>query len=420
MTHYANDTICALATPVGGAIAVVRVSGSQSYPVLGRLLRQDLSACAPATLRHASLYSPEGEEIDDVVVAFYRAPHSYTGEDAIEISCHGSAYIVHQILDALTKAGCRQAEPGEYTRRAYLNGKMDLSQAEAVADLISSSNQASHRLALSQLKGHVRTALETLRERLLRLTSLLELELDFSDHDDLVFADRSKAWTLALKPALVYDMNAMGSEAVRFHSGRAVWEISVGLKYHFGCSNGKHHFTKVRAYDQQEVDVLNAKINELHTQAGKDAKALQEAVRKVTELEAALDKCRNQEPKIVKDTIDNTKKTLESVITFRQGRTTVDNSQLPNVERIATYLKNHKGASVLIKGYASPEGSVEVNERIARQRAEAVKKMLVGKYGIAEERIVAEGQGVGNMFEEPDWNRVSICTINAGTESSSR
>ena len=173
----------------------------------------------------------------------------------------------------------------------------------------------------------------------------------------------SKAWTLALKPALVYDMNAMGSEAVRFHSGRAVWEISVGLKYHFGCSNGKHHFTKVRAYDQQEVDVLNAKINELHTQAGKDAEALQEAVRKVTELEAALDKCRNQEPKIVKDTIDNTKKTLESVITFRQGRTTVDNSQLPNVERIATYLKNHKGASVLIKGYASPEGSVEVNER---------------------------------------------------------
>ena len=230
----------------------------------------------------------------------------------------------------------------------------------------------------------------------------------------------SKAWTLALKPALVYDMNAMGSEAVRFHSGRAVWEISVGLKYHFGCSNGKHHFTKVRPYDQQEVDVLNAKINELHTQAGKDAKALQEAVRKVTELEAALDKCRNQEPKIVKDTIDNTKKTLESVITFRQGRTTVDNSQLPNVERIATYLKNHKGASVLIKGYASPEGSVEVNERIARQRAEAVKQRLVGKYGIAEERIVAEGQGVGNMFEEPDWNRVSICTINAGTESSSR
>lgn len=230
----------------------------------------------------------------------------------------------------------------------------------------------------------------------------------------------SKAWTLALKPALVYDMNATGSETVRFHSGQAVWEISVGLKYHFGCSNGKHHFTKVRPYDQQEVNVLNAKINELHAQAGKNAEALQEAVRKVTELEAALDTCRNQEPKIVKDTIANTKKTLESVITFRQGRTTIDNSQLPNVERIATYLKNHKEASVVIKGYASPEGSVEVNERIARQRAEAVKKTLVNRYGIAAERIVAEGQGVGNMFEEPDWNRVSICTINAGTESRSR
>ena len=230
----------------------------------------------------------------------------------------------------------------------------------------------------------------------------------------------SKAWTLALKPALVYDMNSMGTEPVYFHSNRTMWEISAGLIYHFGCSNGKHHFTKVRAYDQQEVDVLNAKINELHTQAGKDAEALQEAVRKVTELEAALDKCRNQEPKIVKDTIENTKKTLESVITFRQGRTTVDNSQLPNVERIATYLKNHKGASVLIKGYASPEGSVEVNDRIARQRAEIVKKMLVNRYGIAEERIVAEGQGVGNMFEEPDWNRVSICTINARVESRNR
>ena len=230
----------------------------------------------------------------------------------------------------------------------------------------------------------------------------------------------SKAWTLALKPALVYDMNAMGAEAVRFHSKRAVWEISVGLKYHLGCSHGKHYFTKVKPYDQQEVDILNEKINELHSQVGKNTEALEEAARKVTELKTALDKCRNQEPKIVKDTIDNSRKTLESVITFRQGRTTVDNSQLPNVERIATYLKNHKEASVVIKGYASPEGSVEVNDRIARQRAEIVKKMLVNRYGIAEERIVAEGQGVGNMFEEPDWNRVSICTINARVESRNR
>ena len=219
MTHYANDTICALATPVGGAIAVVRVSGSQSYPVLGRLLRQDLSACAPATLRHASLYSPEGEEIDDVVVAFYRAPHSYTGEDAIEISCHGSAYIVHQILDALTKAGCRQAE--------------------AVADLISSSNQASHRLALSQLKGHVRTALETLREKLLRLTSLLELELDFSDHDDLVFADRSELLSLARSIE-----DHVAALARTYHIGKAVKEgipVAIVGKTNVGKSTLLNH-----------------------------------------------------------------------------------------------------------------------------------------------------------------------------------
>ena len=217
---------------------------------------------------------------------------------------------------------------------------------------------------------------------------------------------------------LHYYMNqGMGSEPVCFHSKQAVWEISIGLKYHFGCSNGKHHFTKVRPYDQQEVNVLNEKINQLHSQIGKNAEALEEAVQKVTELEAALAKCQSQEPKIMKDTIDNSRKTLESVITFRQGKTTIDNSQLPNIERIATYLKNHKEASVVIKGYASPEGSAEVNERIAQQRAEIVKKMLMDRYGIAGKRIVAEGQGIGNMFEEPDWNRVSICTINVEKES---
>lgn len=129
-------------------------------------------------------------------------------------------------------------------------------------------------------------------------------------------------------------------------------------------------------------------------------------------LETELNECRNKAPQVVTNTIDNSKKILESVITFRQGRTTIESSQLPNVERIATYLRNHKEASVVIKGYASPEGSAEVNARIANQRAEAVKKMLVSKYRIAESRISAEGQGVGNMFDEPDWNRVSICTIN--------
>lgn len=227
----------------------------------------------------------------------------------------------------------------------------------------------------------------------------------------------NKAWTLAIKPALVYDMNAMGTDAVYFHSNRAAWEITVGMKYHFKCSNKKHHFTKVKPYDQAEFNALNAQINKLRSEAEANAATLQNASLKVAELEAALNRCRNQAPKVVTDTIDNSKKTLESVITFRQGRTTIDNSQLPNVERIATYLKNRPEASVIIKGYASPEGSREVNERIAQQRAEVVKKMLINKYKISEKRILAEGQGVGNLFEEPDWNRVSICTINTGVEA---
>jgi len=153
-------------------------------------------------------------------------------------------------------------------------------------------------------------------------------------------------------------------------------------------------------------------INRLRAEADNTAKVLQDANRKVSDLESELAACRNRKPEVVKDTIDNSKKLLESVITFRQGRIGIDNSQLPNVERIATYLRNHKEAGVVIKGYASPEGSAEVNERIARQRAEAVRNMLVNRYRIAKDRIVAEGQGVGYMFEEPDWNRVSICTIN--------
>ncbi|WP_303010790.1 OmpA family protein [uncultured Bacteroides sp.] len=222
----------------------------------------------------------------------------------------------------------------------------------------------------------------------------------------------NKIWTVAIKPALVYDMNGMGNDAVYFNSNRATWEITAGLRYHFKCSNGEHYFTKVKPYNQAEVDALNAKINRLHADAEENANALRNANRKVSALKTELEECKNKAPQIITNTIDNSKKTLESVITFRQGKITIDNSQQPNVERIATYLRNHKEATVAIKGYASPEGSAEVNERIARQRAEAVKKMLVTRYRIAESRIHAEGQGVGNMFDEPDWNRVSICTIN--------
>lgn len=220
----------------------------------------------------------------------------------------------------------------------------------------------------------------------------------------------SKAWTLAVKPALVYDMNDAGY--YHFNANCAAWEITAGLKYHFKCSNGEHYFTKVRPYNQSEIDALNAQVNRLRGEADNNAAASRKETQRANGLETELNECRNKAPQVVTNTIDNSKKILESVITFRQGRTTIESSQLPNVERIATYLRNHKEASVVIKGYASPEGSAEVNARIANQRAEAVKKMLVSKYRIAESRISAEGQGVGNMFDEPDWNRVSICTIN--------
>ena len=221
----------------------------------------------------------------------------------------------------------------------------------------------------------------------------------------------AKAWTIGIKPALVYDLNACGQRNVGFNANRAAWEITAGLKYHFRCSNGKHHISFAKLYDQAEVDALNEQVNNLR-QTNVDQEAeLTAANQRNAELEQQLADCKNQGPVIVTDTITSHKKTLESVVTFRQGGVSVVASQTPNVERIATYLKNHEKATVSIKGYASPEGKAEVNARIAQQRADAVKSLLVKRYKIAENRITAEGQGVGNMFEEPDWNRVSICTI---------
>ena len=221
-----------------------------------------------------------------------------------------------------------------------------------------------------------------------------------------------KAWTLAFKPALVYDMSADGTDNVCFNANRAAWEFTAGLKYHFSCSNGKHYFTIVKPYNQSEIDALNDQINNMRREADDNAAALKNANQKAADLEKALNDCKNQAPKVITETVTNNKKTLESVVTFRQGGTSVESSQTPNVERIATYLKNHKNATVSIKGYASPEGNADVNARIAKHRAESVKNMLINRYKIAANRITAEGQGVGNMFEEPDWNRVSICTIN--------
>lgn len=197
-----NNTICAIATAPGGAIGIIRISGPEAISIADRIFRPigtnlSLSQRKAYTLAFGNIINAENEVVDEVLVSIFRAPHSYTGEDSVEISCHGSSYILQQVIFLLTENGCLPAGPGEFTQRAFLNGMMDLSQAEAVADLISSTNKATHDMALSQLKGHFSNELSELREHLLKLTSLLELEIDFSDHEDLEFADRSELYTLA-------------------------------------------------------------------------------------------------------------------------------------------------------------------------------------------------------------------------------
>ena len=196
-----NDTICAISTAQGGAIGVIRVSGPHAIeavaaifvPIGGKPLKERRNF----SLTFGKIFSNGGEIIDEVLVSIFRAPHSYTGEDSVEISCHGSSYILQRVIHLLIEHGCRLAEPGEYTQRAFLNGKMDLSQAEAVADLIASSSASTHRLAMSQMRGGFSKELSQLRDKLLHLTSLMELELDFSDHEELEFADRTELSQIA-------------------------------------------------------------------------------------------------------------------------------------------------------------------------------------------------------------------------------
>ena len=190
------DTICAIATAPGGAIGIIRLSGPQAIPIIQQICRRITATTPPRTAVLTPILD-DGDVIDEALVTLFPSPHSYTGEDSAEFSCHGSRYILNKVLELLIQNGCRMAEPGEFTKRAYLNGKMDLSQAEAVADLIASTNKATHHLALSQLRGGISTKLAVLREQLLKLTSLLELELDFSDHEDLEFADRTELMQLA-------------------------------------------------------------------------------------------------------------------------------------------------------------------------------------------------------------------------------
>ncbi len=207
-----EDTICAIATATGGALGIIRISGPDAFAAVSSLC----SLCCDSVAANTVHYTHVGN-IDEAMVSVFRAPHSYTGEDSVELSCHGSSYILRKVLELLVAQGCRMARPGEFTQRAYLNGKLDLSQAEAVADLIASTNEATHRLALSQLRGGISTELSGLREKLLTLTSLLELELDFSDHEDLEFADRSELLQLATTIS-----NHITQLAKSFEAGRAI------------------------------------------------------------------------------------------------------------------------------------------------------------------------------------------------------
>lgn len=190
-----SSTICAISTPPGtGGIAVIRLSGESAVPIADTIFKfarpgTTLSG-KPGGTFHVGVLCDGKEEIDEVVVSVFRAPHSYTGEDVIEISCHGSHFIQQRILQLLVRKGARLANPGEFTQRAFLNGKMDLSQAEAVADLIASSNAASHKIALQQMRGGYSEEIRRLREQLLKFTALIELELDFSE-EDVEFADRT-------------------------------------------------------------------------------------------------------------------------------------------------------------------------------------------------------------------------------------
>ena len=221
------STICAISTPYGtGGIAVIRVSGKESVSLVDTLFkgRKTLAEAKPGTVHFGRIQKSRIENreskievLDEVLCSVFRAPHSFTGEDVVEIACHGSLYVQQELLRWLIDAGCKAAEPGEFTRRAFLNGKMDLTQAEAVADLIAAQSKAEKDLALSQLRGSVSSELASLRERLLHFTSLIELELDFADHEELEFADRTELKALAAEIA-----TKLASLIASFRTGNAI------------------------------------------------------------------------------------------------------------------------------------------------------------------------------------------------------
>ena len=221
---------------------------------------------------------------------------------------------------------------------------------------------------------------------------------------------QSKAWGVKLSPAIIYAVDTPAKNSVNsLNSLTSFTQLTAGVVYRFKGSNGAHHFT--RPSNREELEALNKQLAGLREDLrGKDGQ-LSESQKRIAQLEKELEQVRNKKPEVIEKTVIKSKKTLESVVTYRVGRTNIEPSQLPNVERIATYLKKYPNSKVVIKGYASPEGNLEKNQKLAADRAESVKKVLVTRYKISSDRIQAEGNGIGDMFSEPDWNRVSISTI---------
>ena len=215
----------------------------------------------------------------------------------------------------------------------------------------------------------------------------------------------SKAWAVKLSPSILYGLTPADQQEHSLNNNASLTQASLGLVYRFKGSNGAHHITAAQA----PAPVVQDNSGALRGELSEKDRELRDARNRIHELEGELAEARNRKPEV--ETVVETKRTLESVVTFAQGKTIIAPSQQPNVARIATYLKKYPNSKVVIKGFASPEGSVEVNERIAKARAEAVKAVLIKQYKIDAERILAEGEGIGNMFSEPDWNRVSIATI---------
>lgn len=220
MENISQDTICAIATAPGGALGIIRISGNNTFSCLEKIFFPLGKTPLCERKNHEAVFGKiiDGDNIlDEVLVTIFRNPHSFTGEDSAEISCHGSSYILNKVIQLLMQNGCRMARPGEYTQRAFMNGKMDLSQAEAVADVIASNSAASHKIAMSQMRGGFSKELKGLRNQLLHITSLLELELDFGDHEELEFADRTELNALADK--IIQHITTLVNS---YHTGNAI------------------------------------------------------------------------------------------------------------------------------------------------------------------------------------------------------